>query len=389
MLHEDTVHDIAYDYYGVRVATCSSDRKIKLWEQGPGGANSWECVAAWVAHEGPILRVCWAPPHACGPGVLASCSTDRKVVLWEERSSSSSVSGGQPTVNANGESGVLGGSTTMGSAALSNAVATSNSSTGNGWLVLAQLVDARDDVTGIAFRHASSRLLLAAASADGMFRVYEAIDLANLHQWPLVFETFGAGVPRAGALRCVAWYAPTVAEQDGALHALVIGAEGHHAFVWVTERENNWCLAMVLDTSSGISNGGDENGGDSNDEAVLDVAWAPFLGFGKHLVAAGTRSGKVCVFEVGTELLSRAALARTEKEIYVKPAAVLIEHVPNSVQRVSWNITGALLSSSDCTGGLKLWQSVPGNSGSTTSEWHCVGGTSSPALQESRSSSQQ
>ena len=29
--HEDLVHDIAFDYYGKRFATCSSDKHIKIW----------------------------------------------------------------------------------------------------------------------------------------------------------------------------------------------------------------------------------------------------------------------------------------------------------------------------------------------------------------------
>ena len=32
--HEDLVHDVAYDFYGKRMATCSSDQKVKVWDQG-------------------------------------------------------------------------------------------------------------------------------------------------------------------------------------------------------------------------------------------------------------------------------------------------------------------------------------------------------------------
>jgi len=30
--HEDLVHDLSYDYYGRRLATCSSDRRLKIWD---------------------------------------------------------------------------------------------------------------------------------------------------------------------------------------------------------------------------------------------------------------------------------------------------------------------------------------------------------------------
>jgi len=31
--HDDYVHDISYDFYGKRLATCSSDQKIKIWDK--------------------------------------------------------------------------------------------------------------------------------------------------------------------------------------------------------------------------------------------------------------------------------------------------------------------------------------------------------------------
>ena len=31
--HDDYVHDISFDFYGKRIATCSSDQKIRIWER--------------------------------------------------------------------------------------------------------------------------------------------------------------------------------------------------------------------------------------------------------------------------------------------------------------------------------------------------------------------
>lgn len=31
--HEDFVHDVQFDYYGKRIATCSSDQMIRIWER--------------------------------------------------------------------------------------------------------------------------------------------------------------------------------------------------------------------------------------------------------------------------------------------------------------------------------------------------------------------
>ena len=41
--HEDLIHDVAYDFYGKRMATCSSDQKVKVWDQQENG--EWVCSA--------------------------------------------------------------------------------------------------------------------------------------------------------------------------------------------------------------------------------------------------------------------------------------------------------------------------------------------------------
>lgn len=46
--HEDLVHDISYDFYGKRLATCSTDQKIKVWNSNVVGENSsWQLDDSW------------------------------------------------------------------------------------------------------------------------------------------------------------------------------------------------------------------------------------------------------------------------------------------------------------------------------------------------------
>ena len=43
--HEDLIHDVAYDFYGKRMATCSSDQKVKVWDQDEGVAGrNWPLI---------------------------------------------------------------------------------------------------------------------------------------------------------------------------------------------------------------------------------------------------------------------------------------------------------------------------------------------------------
>ncbi|XP_061884450.1 protein SEC13 homolog [Entelurus aequoreus] len=77
--HEDMIHDAQMDYYGTRLATCSSDRTLKIFDVRNGGQI---LVADLRGHEGPVWQVAWA--HPMFGNILASCSYDRKVIVWKE-----------------------------------------------------------------------------------------------------------------------------------------------------------------------------------------------------------------------------------------------------------------------------------------------------------------
>uniref|UniRef100_A0AAQ4QLG1 Protein SEC13 homolog n=1 Tax=Gasterosteus aculeatus aculeatus TaxID=481459 RepID=A0AAQ4QLG1_GASAC len=81
--HEDMIHDAQMDYYGTRLATCSSDRTVKIFDVRNGGQI---LVADLRGHEGPVWQVAWA--HPMYGNVLASCSYDRKVIVWKEENGS-------------------------------------------------------------------------------------------------------------------------------------------------------------------------------------------------------------------------------------------------------------------------------------------------------------
>jgi len=77
--HEDMVHDAQMDYYGTKLATCSSDRSIKIFDVKDGTQTH---VADLKGHEGPVWQLAWAHPRY--GTILASCSYDRRVILWRE-----------------------------------------------------------------------------------------------------------------------------------------------------------------------------------------------------------------------------------------------------------------------------------------------------------------
>lgn len=52
--HDDMVHDAQLDYYGKRLATCSSDRTIKIFDNVDG---KLQFNANLLGHQGPVWQV--------------------------------------------------------------------------------------------------------------------------------------------------------------------------------------------------------------------------------------------------------------------------------------------------------------------------------------------
>ncbi|ELU04892.1 hypothetical protein CAPTEDRAFT_149284 [Capitella teleta] len=73
------IHDAQMDYYGTRLATCSSDRSVRIFDVRNGQQTF---TAELKGHEGPVWQVCWG--HPMFGNLLATCSYDRKVIIWKE-----------------------------------------------------------------------------------------------------------------------------------------------------------------------------------------------------------------------------------------------------------------------------------------------------------------
>lgn len=80
--HEDFIHDTQFDYYGQYIASCSSDRTIKVWQIIDDATQ--KLVATLRGHGGPVWQVAWAHPKFSNTSLLASCSYDHKVIIWKE-----------------------------------------------------------------------------------------------------------------------------------------------------------------------------------------------------------------------------------------------------------------------------------------------------------------
>ena len=73
------IHDAQLDYYGRRLATCSSDKTVKVFDVV---GEQHVHLADLRGHEGPVWQVAWAHPKF--GTLLASCSFDHRVIVWKE-----------------------------------------------------------------------------------------------------------------------------------------------------------------------------------------------------------------------------------------------------------------------------------------------------------------
>jgi len=94
--HDDMIHDAVLDYYGRRLATCSSDKTIKIFDIEPSASTSTSgpnaqaqqpdthrLTATLTGHEGAVWSVAWSHPKF--GTILASSSYDGRILIWREQ----------------------------------------------------------------------------------------------------------------------------------------------------------------------------------------------------------------------------------------------------------------------------------------------------------------
>ncbi|CCE85615.1 Piso0_005229 [Millerozyma farinosa CBS 7064] len=327
--HEELIHDVKYDFYGTHIASCSSDQHIKVFELD-ASTRTWVLNDSWKAHDSSIVKLSWAHPELSSSKILASCSYDRTVKIWQEQVEE------------------LHGS-------------------GRRWIKLATLaIESFGPIYDVTFAPSHLGLKLGCIGSDGIVRIYESLDPSDQSNWSLSAEVpvLSQTVPTKSLQSTFAleWCPSKFAKSE--------------KFV-VLALDQGFIYASTTNSRSNESGSGSEYGSrvekdkgslnasiryqklcnlPEHNGLIRTVSWAPSMGRDYHYIATGCKDGYVRIFKI-TE--------NSSGELEIETAAKLNDH-KSEVWKVTWNSTGTILSSAGSDGKIRLWKC------NYLNEWKCM-----------------
>jgi len=322
--HEDMIHDAQLDYYGKRLATCSSDRTVKVFDVVDGEAQRTGGGHTLKGHTGPVWQVAWAHPKY--GHILASCSYDGKVLIWKEQQGQGVGTGG--------------------------------------WAKIKEHTLHTASVNSVSWAPHELGAILACASSDGKISV---LTFKNDGQW-------GADIFNGHAIGCnaVSW-AP--ATQPGSLitpqqNNAVPGQPPTPAQT-IKRFVSAGCDNLVKiwgyreDSQSWV----EEDTLEGHTDWVRDVAWAPNIGLPRSYIATASQDKTVIIWTKDNLAAPWVKTTLDPASASTSPttaASTSSGKFPDVVWRVSWSLAGNILAVSCGDGKVSLWKE------NLRGVWECV-----------------
>jgi len=318
------IHDAQLDYYGKRLATCSSDRTVKVFDAIDGEAQRSAGGHTLKGHTGPVWQVAWAHPKF--GHILASCSYDGKVLIWKEQQGQGHATGG--------------------------------------WSKIKEHTLHTASVNSVSWAPHELGAILACASSDGKLSV---LTFKNDGQW-------GADIFNGHAIGCnaVSW-APAVhpgslitpqqtapsqpGQQPSPTSVKRFASAGCDNLVRIwgyREESQSWIEEETLE---------------GHTDWVRDVAWAPNIGLPRSYIATASQDKTVLIWTKDSPNSPWVKTALDPTSTLMSPTSTTplpAGKFPDVVWRVSWSLAGNLLAVSCGDGKVTLWKE------NLKGVWECV-----------------
>jgi len=309
--HDSMLHDAVLDYYARRLATCSSDKTINIFDiDSSTNPPTHRLTSTLTGHEGAVWCVAWSHPKF--GTILASSSYDGRILIWKE------VAGGAGAGGAGG------------------------AGAGGQWQRIYEFTMHTASVNIIAWSPAEVGCHLAAASSDGNVSV---LTFENNKFSHTMFPAHGLGV------NSVSW-APSVL--PGQLtSAQAPGQQTQPQRRFVTGGSDNLVKLWSFNpTTASYDNTTTLKG---HSDWVRDVAWSP-TPLSKQYIASASQDHTVRIWTLpaGADVGDAGAWKSEELNFEVV------------VWRASWSMAGNVLAVSGGDNRVSLWkEKLKGG-------WECV-----------------
>lgn len=300
------------DYYGRRLATCSSDKTIKVFEiEG----ETHRLTDTLKGHDAAVWCVSWAHPKY--GSILASSSYDGRVLIWRENASAGAAPGGP-----------------------SNA----NFSSAN-WSIVFTHAQHTASVNLLSWSPHDCGCLLACASSDGMVSVLEFSNDKSGAWDSKIFLAHSMGV------NAVSW-APSLL--PGQLEKAAGAQPPTPTRRFATGGSD--CLVRLWEYRSATQSYEPLTTLTGHTDWVRDVSWSPSM-LSKTYIASASQDKSVRIWTLGAG--QDAGVASNWK-----CQVLTFECV---IWRVSWSLSGNILAVSGGDNRVTLWKERVRDGG-----WECV-----------------
>lgn len=346
--HQDLVLAIDYNFYGTRMATASSDHKLKVWDRKD---DQWTVTDVWPAHEAEVTDVRWNGPFV--GEILGSIGEDGLLRVWQE------------DVNE-------------------------APNTGRRFKRIFQMASKTYvPFMSLDFKNIGTETYLAVITRDGYLAVCEPEDHDDLSSWRIMWEDYLCKIParteEVGFRLCwhheklPAWPA-ILAGLDRKTLSLAV-AVGETVKVFRTDKDRKFYSAAELTGAR---------------ELVRDVSWANGSMRGFDIIATASKDGLIRIYELhtpGAASLSTRSSTQNGTDAPPKPSSTRLARsgigaglaggmrgsrddsagVPGAVKqdpklvaelaahdgavwRISWSQMGDMLVSTGDDGLVRLWK---------------------------------